>query len=69
MLHCGTYDACVTGTTSHDLNKMANRQGDLMDLSGLKGPLGDLEAMRTHKMAVERDYISQPRLSKYDLIP
>lgn len=36
-----------------------------MDMNSLNGPLADLAAMNTHKMAITRDYISQPRISKW----
>ena len=40
-------------------DKMANR--DLMDLNG---PINDAVARKMQHMAITRDYISQPRLSK-----
>ena len=36
-----------------------------MNMSSLNGPLNDVAARNTHKMAVTRNYISQPRISKY----
>lgn len=36
-----------------------------MDMNSLNGPLSDIAARNTHKMAITRDYISQPRISKW----
>ena len=41
---------------------MAKKDINLMDLNG---PLDDVAALNTHKCAITRDYISQPRLSEY----
>lgn len=36
-----------------------------IDMGSLNGPLSEVAGLNTHKMAISRDYISQPRLSKY----
>lgn len=35
-----------------------------IDMSSMNGPLNDIAGRKTHQLAVTRDYISQPRISK-----
>lgn len=62
----------LTAVTARDCHmtcsiiNMASKGGAL-NMGSLNGPLNDAAARQTHKLAVSRDYISQPRTSMHSM--
>ena len=47
---------------------MATKAGSFVDMQSLNGPLSDIAARKTHKLAVSRDYNTQPRISELQFV-
>lgn len=66
LLKCwnGSEYTLARDVTWPEKKEAVNMAKTAIDVRSLNGPLNDIAGRKTHQLAVTRDYISQPRISK-----